>query len=85
MPSIDQKPAYSEEAVQMVRQEIENLDGRDKEIITLRDIKGFSYEAIANRLRIPIGTVTSVLYRARKKIIDRVRTKLPKGWEEFAS
>ncbi len=81
LPSIDQKPPYTEETVQLVRREIENLEGREKEIVNLRDLKGLSYEAIANRLRIPIGTVTSTLYRARNKIIERVRERLPKGEE----
>lgn len=84
-PSREQKTAYPEEAIQLLRQEIQNLDGKDKELITLREIKGLSYEAIANRLRMPVGSVTSGLFRARQKLIEKVREKLPKGWEETSS
>lgn len=81
-PSIEQPTPYPLEALQLLREEIQKLEGRDKELITLREVKGLSYEAIANRLKIPVGSVTSGLFRARQKLIERVREKLPKGWEE---
>jgi RNA polymerase sigma-70 factor (ECF subfamily) len=81
-PSIEQKTSYPEEAVQLLREEIQNLEGRDKELITLREIKGLSYEAIANRMKIPVGSVTSGLYRVRQKLIEKVRGKFPGKWEE---
>src|SRR5258708_28726361 len=84
-PSIEQKAPYPEEALKLLREEIQNLEGREKELITLRELKGFSYEAIANRLKIPVGSVTSGIFRARQKLIEKVRGKLPKGWEETAS
>ena len=84
-PSREQKTPYPEEALRLLRQEMENLEGREKELITLREIKGLSYEAIANRLRMPVGSVTSGLFRARQKLIEKVRQKLPKGWEETSS
>lgn len=84
-PSREQNQAYPEEAVTLLREEIQNLEGRDKELITLREIKGLSYEAIANRLKMPVGSVTSGLFRARQKLIEKVRGKLPKGWEEGVS
>jgi RNA polymerase sigma-70 factor, ECF subfamily len=81
-PSIEQKTAYPEETVRLLKAEIENLEGREKELITLREIKGLSYEAIANRLKMPIGSVTSGLFRARQKLIERVREKLPEDLKE---
>ncbi len=84
-PSIEQKAAYPEEALNLLKAEMEKLEGREKELITLREIKGFSYEAIANRLKIPVGSVTSGIFRARQKLIEKVREKLPKGWEEINS
>ena len=84
-PSREQATPYPEEALHLLRQEIQNLEGKDKELITLREIKGLSYEAIANRLRMPVGSVTSGLFRARQKLIEKVRGKLPKGWEETRS
>ncbi|HJT22931.1 MAG TPA: RNA polymerase sigma factor [bacterium] len=84
-PSREQTNPYPEEALKLLREEIQKLEGKDKELITLREIKGLSYEAIANRLRMPVGSVTSGLFRARQKLIEKVREKLPKGWEEINS
>lgn len=80
-PSREQTTPYPEEALQMLREEIQKLEGRDKELITLRELKGLSYESIANRLKIPVGSVTSGLFRARQKLIEKVREKFPR-WEE---
>ena len=82
-PSREQTNPYPEEALKMLREEIQKLEGKDKELITLREIKGLSYEAIANKLKMPVGSVTSGLFRARQKLIEKVREKLPKGWEEI--
>lgn len=81
-PSREQDRAYPEEALQLLRDEMQRLEGKEKELITLREIQGLSYEAIANRLRMPVGSVTSGLFRARQKLIEKVRDKLPAGWEE---
>jgi RNA polymerase sigma-70 factor, ECF subfamily len=81
-PSREQKTPYPEEALRLLREEIQNLQGREKELITLREIKGLSYEAIANKLKMPVGSVTSGLFRTRQKLIEKVREKLP-GWEEM--
>ncbi|HUO58223.1 MAG TPA: RNA polymerase sigma factor [bacterium] len=82
-PSIEQKNPYPEEALKMLREEMQKLEGREKELITLREIKGYSYEAIANRLKMPVGSVTSGIFRTRQKLIERVRERMPQGWKEI--
>jgi RNA polymerase sigma-70 factor (ECF subfamily) len=47
---------------------IENLPLEQREIITLHYFGGFKYKEIAKSLQIPIGTVMSSLYYARKKL-----------------
>jgi len=84
-PSIEQKAPYPEETLQLLREEIHKLEGREKELITLREVKGLSYEAIANRLKIPVGSVTSGIFRTRQKLIQRVREKMPAGLKESFS
>jgi len=69
-------------AIDAIREEIKTLDGRDRDLLTLRELEGASYEAIAHKLRIPLGSVTSGLYRARQKLIERVRTRFPDGWKD---
>jgi RNA polymerase sigma-70 factor (ECF subfamily) len=39
-----------------------------REILVLREVEGLSYEELAERLRIPKGTVMSRLFHARKKM-----------------
>ncbi len=48
---------------------LKRLEKFDREIITLRDIQDFSYKEISEILSIPIGTVMSRLYYARKKML----------------
>jgi len=83
-PSKEQKAGYPQEALTLLREEIQKLEGRDKELVSLREVEGLSYEAIAHRLRMPLGSVTSGLFRARQKLIEKVRSKFP-GWEEISS
>lgn len=47
---------------------IENLKPKFKEVIMLCDIEGYSYEEIANKLGVPIGTVKSRIYNAKKEL-----------------
>ncbi len=53
---------------EMVRQAIERLPTRYREVIVLRDIEGFSYQQIAGILQCPAGTVMSRLGRARERL-----------------
>ncbi len=73
---------YPPEALEAIREEIKALDGRDRDLLTLRELEGASYETIAHKLRIPLGSVTSGLYRARQRLIERVRSRFPDGWKE---
>jgi RNA polymerase sigma-70 factor (ECF subfamily) len=54
-----------------------------REIIILKNFKGYSYQEIADILNIPIGTVMSRLYYARKMIKEMVhefeKTGIPEG------
>jgi RNA polymerase sigma-70 factor (ECF subfamily) len=53
-----------------VRQALEKLDGRDREILLLREYEQFSYAEIADLVRLPVNTVRSRLYRARMALKD---------------
>jgi RNA polymerase sigma-70 factor (ECF subfamily) len=44
------------------------LDPVFREVLVLSDVEGFSYEEIAVALDVPIGTVRSRLYRARRHL-----------------
>ena len=54
-------------------EEITKLPFEFKEIIVLKHFEGFSYQKISEMLNIPIGTVMSRLYHARKKLKDSLK------------
>ena len=58
----------SSETVRLVRDAINGLSDEYRQIITLYDIEGFSYDEIVSILNIPSGTVKSRLSRARKAL-----------------
>lgn len=55
-----------------IKQAIDGLSDIFREIIVLRDIEGFSYQECADILDIPIGTVMSRLYRARRLLQEEL-------------
>lgn len=55
---------------------IEDLPRELREAITLRELKGLSYEEIADVMNCPIGTVRSRIFRAREQIDLQLRPLL---------
>ncbi|MBT8378041.1 MAG: sigma-70 family RNA polymerase sigma factor [Ignavibacteria bacterium] len=64
------------ELISIMEQAIEGLDGDEREIIILREFEGHSYKEISEILNIPIGTVMSKLFYARKKLGEKLRSKV---------
>jgi len=56
------------EIVRRVRTSVEQLPQPLREVVTLADFAGFSYAEIAEITNVPIGTVMSRLFRARKNL-----------------
>ena len=54
--------------VTQLKQHMENLPMRQKEVLLLVSLEGFSYEEVAEILNIPVGTVMSRLHRSREKL-----------------
>lgn len=71
------------ERVRLVRAAVNMLSDDHREIVVLKNFRGHSYQEIADLLEIPIGTVMSRLYYARKalkQIIERLEADgLPQG------
>lgn len=55
-----------------LEQALHSLDADERELITLRHLDGLSYAELAERLEIPVGTVMSRLYHARRKMRARL-------------
>ena len=60
------------EVQRAVQECIRTLDAEYREVLVLRDIQGFSYDEIAEMLKVPHGTVKSRLFRARLLLKDSI-------------
>ncbi len=60
------------ERTQAVWQAMEQLKENDREIIILKDFDDMSYQEISEVLDIPLGSVMSRLYYARKKLLKKL-------------
>lgn len=61
---------------EVVFQAIEDLPEELRRAVTLREMEGMSYEAIADAMDCPIGTVRSRIFRAREAIDKKMRPLL---------
>lgn len=68
----------AKEVAQAVNAAMEDLPEDLRQAVTLREIDGLSYEAIAEAMECPIGTVRSRIFRAREAISARVKPLLDK-------
>lgn len=59
-----------QERQQLVRQAIAQLPLHFRTVVVMREIEGLSFEAIAETLNQPVGTVKSNTFRAKKKLRD---------------
>jgi RNA polymerase sigma-70 factor (ECF subfamily) len=55
-----------------VRQAIETLPDREREVLVLKEFEGLKYREIAEVVGIPIGTVMSRLYSARRNLATAI-------------
>ncbi len=60
------------EDIRAVRSALDALPDDCREILTLREIGGLSYEELAAALHLELGTVRSRLNRARKRLADEL-------------
>lgn len=66
----------SKEIARAVNEAMDALPEELRLAVTLREIEGMSYEAIAQALDCPIGTVRSRIFRAREAISNRIKPML---------
>lgn len=73
-----------EEQARLLHRAIERLSFDHREVIVLKNFKGYTYEQIAAALQIPIGTVMSRLYYARK-MLKQILTEMLRGGADEAA
>jgi RNA polymerase sigma-70 factor (ECF subfamily) len=61
-----------EQIAQRVRQAVQSLPLPQCQVVTLVDLEGFAYAAVAQILDIPVGTVMSRLSRGRRALRDQL-------------
>jgi len=64
--------AYYKEVDAILKQIIERLDARDRIVIELNIIFGKSHKQIADTMKIPINTVSTVIQRTKQTIRDEL-------------
>lgn len=63
------------EARQRVERLLDGLDERDRLMLILKEVEGFAVEEIADVLDLNANTVKVRLFRARRRILNRVRKR----------
>lgn len=75
-PETPESVLAAKEIAAAVNAAMEALPEELRQAVTLREIDGLSYEAIAEAMACPIGTVRSRIFRAREAISQRVKPLL---------
>ena len=76
-PTVARLPAErleSRERMARLERKLRGLSPEARVVVVLRDIEGLSYEEIAAITQAPLGTVKARLFRARRDLIEMLRT-----------
>jgi RNA polymerase sigma-70 factor (ECF subfamily) len=60
-------------AVEALRDVLAELPERQREALLLREVRGLSYDEVATAMNVSPPAVETLIFRARKRVIDRVR------------
>jgi RNA polymerase sigma-70 factor, ECF subfamily len=64
----------SRERIARLETKLRGLPPEHRAVLVLRDVEGLSYEEIAGITEAPLGTVKTRLFRARRDLIEMLRT-----------
>ncbi len=62
--------------LETLQEAIDELDFDNREVIILKEFENHTYKEIAEILSIPIGSVMSRLFYARKKLAGKLKRKV---------
>lgn len=66
----------NKELTEKLQEAIEDLEFADREVIILKEFEDHTYKEIAEILNIPVGSVMSRLFYARKKLTVKLKRKV---------
>lgn len=72
-----------QEKREFVQNLISRMNEKHRTVLTLREYEDHSYEEISDLLDVAVGTVRSRLYRARKKLQERIEEEFGDSLDEF--
>ncbi|MCA9140239.1 MAG: RNA polymerase sigma factor [Planctomycetales bacterium] len=67
-----QFPMEQLERISLLQRALAKIESRHRQILTLREFDDLSYQEIAERLAVPLGTVRSRLARARERLREEL-------------
>jgi RNA polymerase sigma-70 factor, ECF subfamily len=68
-----------QEQLVSVREQMMHLPGKYRMVLILRHVQDRTYEEIAERLSLPVGTIKTHLFRARALLKERLLAQHPRG------
>lgn len=73
-PALISSPPSAEQIYETweVRRAVDSLPADDRELMRLQYFAGLSHTEIAERLKIPLGTVKSRTFRAHKRLLEKL-------------
>ena len=76
-PEDPEEAAVGRQEHELLLSALSRLSQQHRLVVTLRDLRGFSYSEIAKTLDLPEGTVKSALNRARANLLVQLRETSP--------
>jgi RNA polymerase sigma factor (sigma-70 family) len=59
--------------VEELREALDDMPERQREALLLREVRGLSYEEVAKAMDVSSPAVETLIFRARKRVVERVR------------
>lgn len=65
--------AEGSERAALLHRALDSLPPKHRAVLALRELQGLSYEEIATAMSLPVGTVMSRLYHARRQLAQKLK------------
>jgi len=66
----------SRQLLETIQRAVAELPGTQRDALLLREVEGLSYAEIAERLKTPLNTVRTWIFRAREAVADKIQPSM---------